>query len=188
MRTTIISGRTVEFYLFPFIYFSIYFQVQLQTNYNLVLRSFFYVSGTLKFKTDRNFHLWQFRPNVYRKWPFFLFSVYSHFSNIRCFAVPCIRRLFIWSRVALFRIYFEHMFLALWILALNWPFCLAIASKKSSLLLSYRHAQNQVHKHCMTSFLYERLSLKTKESDSLQRSEKVGNFTTADSYLNSVLW
>ena len=56
------------------------------------------------------------------------------------------------------------------------------------MLLFYRHAQNQVHKHCMTTFLYERLSLKTKESDSLQRSEKVHKVTTADSYLNSVLW
>ena len=49
MRTAIISGRAVEFYLFPSICFSIYFQVQLQTNSNLVLKSFLYVSGTLKF-------------------------------------------------------------------------------------------------------------------------------------------
>ena len=41
MRTAIISGLTVEFYLFPFIYSPIDFQVQLQTNYNLVVKSFY---------------------------------------------------------------------------------------------------------------------------------------------------
>ena len=47
MRTAIISGRAVDFYLFPSICFSIYFQVQLQTNSNLVLNPSVSVSALM---------------------------------------------------------------------------------------------------------------------------------------------
>ena len=180
MRTAIISGLTVEFYLFPFIYSPIDFQVQLQTNYNLVVKSFLYVSGTLQFKTDRNLHLWQFCSIVYS----IILQNYhfSFFQYIVIFRISDVFQSFFTSNVYLFGqgSCFVYMFLALWVLAPNWPFCLTIASKKPSMHLFV--------KHVMTSFLYERLNLKTKESDSLRRTEKVSKFTTGDNYLNSVLW
>ena len=133
MRTAIISGLTVEFYLFPFIYSSIDFQVQLQTNYNLVLKSFLYVSGTLKFKTDRNLHLWIFCPIVCS---IYKMTIFHFFQYIVIFRISGVFQSFFTSNVKyLFGLgsYFVYMFLALWALAPNWPFCLTIASKNPSM-------------------------------------------------------